>query len=200
MTEAPLNTPKQTLAARFSLQRSELRPYLLQGSAGWHIPPPSRNFSSPGTGLSCSQLPFLYNQPFWLPGLSHLLSFGPPGCCMRFPPQSPPPLPLSSHGSEFCPLWTLPDIPASDCALSHVCSKLSPPPSLGGIMPFPFYSFLFSFLISHSIVESLKYVDAGLRRDMENRRDAEYGGTCLHIQHSGSGDRRIINSRLAWVA
>lgn len=67
-------------------------------------------------------------------------------------------------------------------------------------MPFLFIPFYFLFLISHSIVESLKYVDAGLRRDMENRRDAEYGGTCLHIQHSGSGDRRIINSRLAWVA
>lgn len=40
-----------------------------------------------------------------------------------------------------CLLWTLPDTPASDCALPHSYSNLSPPPHVGVVMFFPFLSF-----------------------------------------------------------
>jgi hypothetical protein len=52
-----------------------LNPYLLQGPLGWHTPPPSLNFSSPGAG------------PFWLPAL---------GVCLG--------LVDDAHGSPLFPL------------------------------------------------------------------------------------------------
>lgn len=64
-------------------------------------------------GLGC---PSFVVQTFWLPSLSRLL-FGPPGCCTWS--SSLLPLPHSSGGSGSGTLRTLPDVPASGCALPH---------------------------------------------------------------------------------
>lgn len=52
---------------------------------------------------------------------------------------------LSSQNSGACPLWTLPDAPASGYALfPFICNKLSP---LAYVGPIIFLSFYFSFFL-----------------------------------------------------
>ena len=48
---------------------------------------------------------------------------------------------LFSHGSGSCPLWTLPGVSVSSCALPLIYGKLSLLPYLQAVMSFPFISY-----------------------------------------------------------
>lgn len=104
-------------------------------------------FSSLGSGLPFPLRLFLvycrhcgYHSPF-VPSVSRLLHPVPlsPFCL-------PLPLPATHtvHSSAWmCLHWSVPDTPASDCALPHSYSNLSSA-TLGVLVPFPFLS-LFTF-------------------------------------------------------
>lgn len=93
--------------------------------------------SSPGAGLPFHQRFFpIKTRHFGSPPLSFLYLW-PPGLLS-------PPFP-SGPAQPGHVLWTLPDIPASDYALTHIYNKLPPPPHLGAVMTFLSFLFLFSF-------------------------------------------------------
>lgn len=104
--------------------------YLLQGKAG--IPCPYPQLPSLEVGLPFPQLPFW---PSWLPTplvypySPDLLVLSLSRLCL-----------LTQPSSGSYPHQTLPDVPASGCALSFTRYKLSPPRNLGAFMSFLYIS------------------------------------------------------------
>jgi hypothetical protein len=100
------------------------------------IPPSTPSSPAQGLGFPSHTSSSLYNLSF-----SDL--FCPLGCCTSFLLSL---FPFSSpHKAQFSlsgPLWTLPYVPASGCALPFIYNKLSPSAFQGPVMAFLFLLFL----------------------------------------------------------
>lgn len=125
------NTSKWTWPPGF-LRVPQCQPVLVE--YGWHFRPSTLN--SPAQGPTCPSHSFFHIKSRHL-ATCPFSDLWPLGCWTWIP--SLPSCPLShmvEAGSG--PLWTLPVIPASDCALPYIYRKLSPPPFLEAVTAFPF--------------------------------------------------------------
>ena len=73
-----------------------------------------------------------------------------PSVSTLYIPDSPlsPTLFLSPHSGSGCPLWPLPNVPASDYVLPFIYTKLSPPSDLEAVTSFFFFFSFFSLFYS----------------------------------------------------
>ena len=91
------------------------------------LPPSPLQSSFSLTYFSMGSWPSSWHRKLWLEG----------------PQRAAPPSPTPHHRAQLSSLCTLPDVPASGCALPFIYSALSPPPYLGTVMSLSLSLFFF---------------------------------------------------------